>query len=59
MAYTVFGEEGDPVIITRINLGHGADEYLVEVLEGCGYKTVYSSINFQKALSRAKRFIQN
>ena len=57
MAVTVFGNEGDKVIITRVDFGHG-DEYLVEVLNGMGYFTVYSSFSYQKALERAKNIIE-
>ena len=55
MAVIVYGNEGDSVIVTRIDLGHGGDEYLVEVLDGYGgYSTVYSTFNYDKAIAKAK-----
>lgn len=54
MAFTVYGNEGDQFIITRIDLGHG-DEYLVECRVGGGYKTVYSSFSYEKALIYLKQ----
>lgn len=54
MAVIVYGKEGDDTIITRIDLGHG-DVYLVECWYGCGYFTVYSSFDYEKALEHLKR----
>lgn len=56
MATTVYGHDGDDVIITRIDLGHGGDEYLVEVLTGDGgYSTVYSTFDYGKAVEKAMK----
>ena len=54
MATIVYGHEGDSTIITRIDLGHG-DEYLVEQLVGCGYFTVYSTFDLAKAIEKVKQ----
>lgn len=51
MATVVYGIEGDQFIITRCDFGHG-DEYLLECLVGAGYKTVYSSFEYEKVLRR-------
>lgn len=50
MATIVYGREGDNLIITRVDFGHG-DEYLVESLVMGGYLTVYSSFSYDKALA--------
>ena len=53
MAITVYGKEGDDVIITRCDLGHG-DEYLVECRYLAGYLTVYSTFSYEKALQKVQ-----
>lgn len=53
MATIMYGQEGDDVIITRFDFGHG-DEYLVEVRYLAGYYTVFSSFDYEKALKKAK-----
>lgn len=53
MATVVYGKEGDQMIITRVDFGHG-DEYLVECRVGAGYYTTYSSFSFEKALTHFK-----
>lgn len=55
MATVVYGVEGDDVIITRIDLGHG-DEFLVEHRYLGGYYTVYSSFSYEKALVIAQGY---
>ena len=54
MAQIVWGKEGDDVVITRIDFGHG-DEYLVEVRYLAGYHAVYCSFDYEKALQKAKQ----
>ena len=54
MAAIVYGTEGDDMIITRIDFGHG-DEYLVEQRVGCGYFTVYSTFDLAKAIEKVKQ----
>ena len=53
MATTVYGREGDDVIITRIDFGQG-DEYMVEVRKGMGYFCIYNTFDYDKALKVAK-----
>lgn len=54
MATIVYGSEGDDVIITRVDFGHG-DEYLVEVRYLCGYHAVYSTFDYNKALDKVRQ----
>ena len=54
METIVYGKEGDEMVITRVDFGHG-DEYLVECRVGAGYYTVYSTFDFDKALEKVKQ----
>ncbi len=53
MAREVYGKNGDPVVVMDVrDLFHG--EYSVEVLEGCGYRSVYWSPDLEKCIAKAK-----
>lgn len=53
MVSTVWGREGDSVIITLLDYGYRENEYLVEVLEQGVYRTIYSSTNYDRVLAKA------
>lgn len=53
MATIVYGREGDDVIVTRVDFGHG-DEYLVERRYGMGYFAEWSTFDMDKAIARAR-----
>lgn len=53
MISTVWGRDGDDVVITRLDYGYRENEYLVEILENGVYRTIYSSTNYDKVLTKA------
>lgn len=57
MAAIMYGQEGDDIIITRIDFGRG-DEYLVEVRNGAGYFAVYSTFDYEKAFNRVAQMVK-
>lgn len=53
MVREVYGKNGDDVVVMDVrDLCHG--EYSVEVLEYGGYRQVYSSMNLEKCIAKAK-----
>ena len=53
MISTIWGKKGDAVVITLLDYGYRENEYLVEVLEEGVYRTIYSSTNYDKVLTKA------
>lgn len=58
MTREVFGKNGDNVVVMDVrDLYHG--EYTVEVLvDGAGYKIVYSSTSLDKCINKARQLIR-
>lgn len=53
MVSTVWGQDGDEVIITSLDFGYRENEFLVEVLEEGAYRTIYSSTDYDRVLAKA------
>lgn len=58
MTREVYGRNGDKVVVLDVRDIFGG-EYSVEVLDGCGYYSVYTSSSLEKCIAKAKRLAEN
>lgn len=58
MTREVYGRNGDKVVVLDVRDICGG-EYSVEVLNGCGYYSVYTSSSLEKCIAKAKQMAEN